>query len=281
MNTKIVMIAGGVGAVGLVGFLFLRSRMAASESEEQSAPVSADLSTMLYGPPAISGGISSGDQGGLAGMGMGGGFSLPGMTDGSGMGINLGGTAPTAASLDQMLAGYFTNANLQNTAKIQSSIYTNDTNALVELSYGSFGGSSSVSHDKDGTTSLTVKQNQDPNFIDYGAFLDGIYESVLGRKADASGKAYYLDAIRKGNNLNDVYNALQGSDEYKKKNGTYVAPASGPGKTQAQINSEVDEYITAQRKIAYTDPTNNYYKETSSTDINTGITTVTATKSSA
>lgn len=47
-----------------------------------------------------------------------------------------------------------------------------------------------------------------------GVQIDDLYKRVLGRNADASGRAYWLDAIRQGRQLEDIAPGFYGSEEY-------------------------------------------------------------------
>lgn len=248
MDTKI-MIAGGVGVLGLVGILLVRSRRTASNSAPvDNTAASSGLSTMLYGPPSISGGISSGDTGG---------YSLPGL------GMNSSGDTMSVASMDQLLAGFFANSTLENMARIQSSTYTADTSSLSGVNYGQFGGQGSVTHNPDGTV-VTIKNNGDPAAPDYSAFVDSVYQSELGRAPDAGGKAFYLDSIKRGVTPYEVSQSIKNSAEA-------AARAAA-----AQRQSD------AQRLDSYTNSANNYtHASTTITDPKTGVITTTMGKTSA
>lgn len=238
MDNKIL-IAGGVGAVGLVGFLFMRSRRTASNSEAENAPgVDAGMATMLYGAPAVGTGMMSDD---IAGVGAG--IPMTGMPMDASAGMGAG------FNLEALMTQAFTNASMENMARIQSSIYTADTSSLAGINYGLFGGSGSVTHNPDGTV-VTVKQNNDPSAPDYSAFLDGIYREALGRDPDASGKAFYLDAIKRGETPLNVATSIRTSAE------------------AASRAAALDAQRTAASKAAYTDPNLNYTTTTTTVNEN-------------
>lgn len=53
-----------------------------------------------------------------------------------------------------------------------------------------------------------------------GVLLDDLYQRVLGRNADASGKQYWLDVLSSGTRIEDVGALFYGSSEYVAKAGT-------------------------------------------------------------
>lgn len=199
------MIAGGVGAVGLAGFLFLRSRRTAPVEEKQEAGFSLP---MLYSQTPISGGISS-DAFSAAGSG---GASTP-VTNAPGV------------SMDSLFTSMFANSHLENMMRIQTDQYTANTDALANINYGQFGGSAEVSHSGN-TTTLAVNQNMNPNSPNYAKFLEAEYQKSLGRAPDAGGMAFWLDGIKNGVPLAKIAADIRNSPEAlaKQKAATPNAP---------------------------------------------------------
>lgn len=201
-----LLIAGGVGAVGLVVLVAAKRRRSASSQSDSSAPAAmqSDFSGMLYSPPPISGGYSSGySDAGSASSGGGAatgdataGFQIPNLSD----------------LLGKMLDIQKVNQHEQ----VISGEHTSDSAALASLNLGAYGGSAALSHTDNGTT-FSMTPSESPQAQRDKSFVDSLYQSMFGRAPDAGGEAYWINAVQHGTSYNDVVASFQNSSEMDAK----------------------------------------------------------------
>lgn len=81
-------------------------------------------------------------------------------------------------------------------------------------------------------------------------FIDIMYQSMLGRAADAGGKANWLDCLEKGVSYQYIINGFSGSREFKNLCASYGVSAGQIGLTEARDkNIGVTEFITRNYKV--------------------------------
>lgn len=193
-----MIIGGGIAAV-FVGGLYLHMRKNASQQstatvQQSSIPTASPISAQPDLGAYYSGTIPSAVG------------SSPTNSANSGS-TNTGGGFDISSLLGTLATGTVAN----NTSQIIANQHTADSAILAQMPVAP-GGSVSVSHTDSGTIVSSTKA-VDPN----EAGLMGIYQSVLGRAADAGGLAYYESAMshNPGVSLNDIATDMKNSAEYK------------------------------------------------------------------
>lgn len=78
--------------------------------------------------------------------------------------------------------------------------------------------------------------------------LDNIYSDILGRKADAAGKAYWQGEIDNGTTLKEIKSAMKNSSEYLNKQSSSTSGSSTTTSTKSSSDSGSSEKTSASIK---------------------------------